>query len=321
MDEKNENIEPLTDLGLALGYSNQCIQSRLNSDLGAGANAGSVLGMTFVATEPLSELVWCAEKGPSNVTLSPPQSNTGGRSAAEKPIDEENFINSDTSFCVKGEVSGKEDLTTSPKSDAGIMLAHALSQECETETIAGKEEVKTPGEVSIWHKQVDTCSPINFEVGEIREMPESGEILHTTLPGDVDRDRANVMKADQIIPFLVQGEPFLGELVRENKHADDGNPNKEIEFLLTSKAYLVNASKHSGALVVDQNFQGRSPLDKLESTADHDVQKLRSENACSKESQKVAAEFLLGLKESSKHVEELLPNPYTSKKRQGKNFI
>lgn len=63
MDENNENIEPVTDLGLALSYSNQCIQSRLNSDSGAGANAGSVLGMTFVATEPLSELVWSTDKG------------------------------------------------------------------------------------------------------------------------------------------------------------------------------------------------------------------------------------------------------------------
>ncbi|KAK9931019.1 hypothetical protein M0R45_018315 [Rubus argutus] len=93
MDVNNENIEPVTDLGLALGYSNQSIQSRLNSDSGAGANAGSVqeLDMTFVATEPLSELVWSSDKGPSNVTLSPPQSITGGRSAAEKPIDEENL--------------------------------------------------------------------------------------------------------------------------------------------------------------------------------------------------------------------------------------
>lgn len=45
------------------------------------------------------------------------------------------------------------------------------------------EEVKTSGEVSILHKQVDTCSPINFEVDEIPEMPETGEILFTTLPG------------------------------------------------------------------------------------------------------------------------------------------
>lgn len=68
--------------------------------------------------------------GPSNVTLSPPQSITGGRSAAEKPIDEENFITSHTSFRVKSEISGKD--ATSPTSDAGIMLACGSNHEYET---------------------------------------------------------------------------------------------------------------------------------------------------------------------------------------------
>lgn len=69
--------------------------------------------------------------GPSNVTLSPPQSITGGRSAAEKPIDEENFITSNISFHVKSEVSGRDTLTTSPTSDAGITLACGSSHEYE----------------------------------------------------------------------------------------------------------------------------------------------------------------------------------------------
>nr|XP_011467863.1 PREDICTED: uncharacterized protein LOC101293145 isoform X1 [Fragaria vesca subsp. vesca]XP_011467867.1 PREDICTED: uncharacterized protein LOC101293145 isoform X1 [Fragaria vesca subsp. vesca] len=309
MDENNENIEPVTDLGLALSYSNQCIQSSLNSDSGAGANAGSVLGMTFVATEPLSELVWSTDKGagPSNVTLSP-QSTTGGRSAAEKPIDEDNFITSDTSFRVKSEAAGKEALTTSPTSDAGIILACGSSHEYETETVANVEEVKTSGEVSILHKQVDTCSPINFEVDEIPEMPETGEILFTTLPGDVDRERDNMMmKSDQLIPFVRQSEPSLGEPVSENMHADDGNLNREMDFILTSKAYLVNESKDSSALVADQSSQGRRPLEKLESTADNDIQKLTNEIAYGAASQKLGSEYLLWDKESFENVEELLP--------------
>lgn len=65
MDVDNENIEPGTDLGLALRYSNQCIQRILHSDSGAGANAGSRIHMTFVAAEPLSELVWSKDKGMS----------------------------------------------------------------------------------------------------------------------------------------------------------------------------------------------------------------------------------------------------------------
>ncbi|KAM5550211.1 hypothetical protein ABKV19_027635 [Rosa sericea] len=309
MDANNENIEPVTDL--ALDYSIQCIQSRLNSDSGAGANAGSVLGMTFVATEPLSELVWSTDKGPSNVNLSPPQSIAGGRSIAENPLEEENFIASDTSFRVKSEAAGKDALTTSPTSDAGIMLARGSSHEYETETFPNVEEVKTAVEVSILHKQVDTCGPINFEIDEIPERPETGENFLTTLPGDVDRERANMMQPDQIIPFVEQSEPLLEDPVGEDIRADDGNPSREMDFLLTSKAYLVNESKDSGAFVVDQISQGSRPLDKLESTADNDVQILRSENAYGAASQKLGSECLLGDKvgdkDSFEKVEELLP--------------
>lgn len=45
------------------------------------------------------------------------------------------------------------------------------------------EEVQTAMEVSILHKQVDTCGPINFKIDEIPEMPETGENFLTTLPG------------------------------------------------------------------------------------------------------------------------------------------
>ncbi|XP_061990379.1 uncharacterized protein LOC133708848 isoform X7 [Rosa rugosa] len=308
MDANNENIEPVTDL--ALDYSIQCIQSRLNSDSGAGANAGSVLGMTFVATEPLSELVWSTDKGagPSNVNLSPPQSITGGRPISEKPLEEENFIASDTSFRVKSEAAGKDALTMSPTSDAGVMLAHGSSHESETaETIPNVEEVKTAMEVSILHKQLDTCGPINFKIDEIPEMPETGENFLTTLPGDVDRERVNMMQPDQIIPFVEQSEPLLEDPVGEDIRADDGNPSREMDFLLTSKAYLVNESRDSGAFVVDQISQGSRPLDKMESTADNDVQILRSENAYGAASQKLGSECLLRDKDSFEKVEELLP--------------
>lgn len=62
-DNENVDVDPVTDLGLALGYSSQCIQRRLNNDSGAGANAGSGLNMTFVSNSPLSELVWSPHKG------------------------------------------------------------------------------------------------------------------------------------------------------------------------------------------------------------------------------------------------------------------
>lgn len=157
MNVDNENIEPVTDLGLALSYSNQCVQRRSNKDSGAGANAGSRIDMTFVANDPLSELVWSPHKGlslkftdsrfvdtktllfwgagPSNVALSPPQSNTDRRSATEKPMDEENFLTPVTSFHLKNEVTCKDTCkdtsTKSPKSDSGVMQLRGLTHEHE----------------------------------------------------------------------------------------------------------------------------------------------------------------------------------------------
>lgn len=115
MNADNENIEPSTDLGLALGYSSQYVKRRLNNGSGAGANAGSGLNVTFVAQNPLSELVWsphkglnlkCADSsladsktllfwgaGPSNVALLPVQGITV---RTDKQISGENFQTSNT---------------------------------------------------------------------------------------------------------------------------------------------------------------------------------------------------------------------------------
>lgn len=66
MDGGNENIEPVTtELGLSLGFSDHNLPTRLNNDLGAGANAAaSRIDMTIVAADPLAELVW-SPHGPS----------------------------------------------------------------------------------------------------------------------------------------------------------------------------------------------------------------------------------------------------------------
>uniref|UniRef100_A0A2P2LGP5 Uncharacterized protein LOC105632094 isoform X1 n=1 Tax=Rhizophora mucronata TaxID=61149 RepID=A0A2P2LGP5_RHIMU len=42
---------------------NQFIQRKATSESGAGANAGSALDRTFVATDPLSELGWSPQEG------------------------------------------------------------------------------------------------------------------------------------------------------------------------------------------------------------------------------------------------------------------
>ncbi|KAH0640375.1 hypothetical protein KY285_036961 [Solanum tuberosum] len=52
------------DLGLALGCTTtRNVYAKLKDAVGAGVNASSTVGMTFAASDPLSELVWSPRKG------------------------------------------------------------------------------------------------------------------------------------------------------------------------------------------------------------------------------------------------------------------
>ncbi|KAJ7979926.1 Zinc finger, CCHC-type [Quillaja saponaria] len=145
MNFDNEKIEPKTDLELTLGYSNQCIQKNFKNDLGAGANANSRVGMMFLSTDPLSELVWSPDKGlslryadpslpdkkisllwdigvgPSNLSLYPPSSIVPGRCTADRPEDENTSVKPIAAVCAKSGVAGRDILTRSPTSDSGVM--------------------------------------------------------------------------------------------------------------------------------------------------------------------------------------------------------
>lgn len=64
MNLEDDKVEPVTDLGLSLNYSDQKdLREALNIHPSAGANAGSSVHMTVVATNPLTELVWSPHKG------------------------------------------------------------------------------------------------------------------------------------------------------------------------------------------------------------------------------------------------------------------
>jgi len=164
MNVDDENTEPVTDLGLALGYSNPCIQRQLNNDSGAGANAGSRIDMTFVAPDPLSELVWSPQKGlclkcadssfadkkasllwgagPSNAAFLMPQSTADGRSDTDNPMVEEVMI-PQVAFHAKDDFAGTNTSTGSPTSDAGSMSGCGPNYEHDT----GKEKVF---QVKLW---------------------------------------------------------------------------------------------------------------------------------------------------------------------------
>lgn len=130
MNVENENKEPVTELGLSLGYSNQLLQRRFSGVSGAGANAGTRLDFEYAATDPLSELVWspqsglslkCADfsygdqkrpllwgEGPSNAGVSSLKKFT------DEPISKDRFIISRGAFQKFCKMEGK-DTPTRPR--------------------------------------------------------------------------------------------------------------------------------------------------------------------------------------------------------------
>ena len=142
MSEENEKIKAKTDFEIFLNYANQCVWKNLKNDSGAGANAASRVDMTFAATDPLSEIVWSPDKGlslksadssladknnslfrdvgPSSMVLALPQNVAGGRSNADKPIDDV-FVKPISVICSKSDIAATDTPTMHPTSGSGIM--------------------------------------------------------------------------------------------------------------------------------------------------------------------------------------------------------
>ncbi|PON53245.1 Zinc finger, CCHC-type domain containing protein [Parasponia andersonii] len=323
MNVDNENIEPVTDLGLALGYSNQCIQRRLNNDSGAGANAGSGINMTFVANNPLSELVWsphkglslkCADSsfadiqkphfsggaGPSNVALLPAQSIIGRTTTTQKNIDEENSPKANTLFQMKSEVAGKDTLTRSSGSDAGVMPVP--SHECETGTCGDAEEIIAAARVSalfIDHQEElgeNNGDEISDRVkSQMAKITETRENHFSTSTGQVNHKRNDIssLKSDQ---------PELDEAQR---NIESSNHTLQIDFILTSEAQRANESQARGDPAANQIFRGRKCLEKMESTSENDLQSLKHEYVCGATNEIVALESSPQVKGSFQQNDEM----------------
>lgn len=122
-------------------------ESLNNDDPGAVANAASRIDMTFVATDTLSELVWypqkglrlrCADGSISNKNGSllwgiVPANTASGLSSdmpisnTEKATSKRNFMASLATCNLGSEVSGGDDSTRFPTSDAGTIRSVMLS--------------------------------------------------------------------------------------------------------------------------------------------------------------------------------------------------
>ncbi|CAK7327193.1 unnamed protein product [Dovyalis caffra] len=310
MNTDDKNIEPVTDLGLDLGYSNQCIQRRLKNDSGAGANAGSSVDKTFVATNALSELVWSPQKGlslkcadgsfsdikPSLLRGAGPINMVSG-SSTDKPGSKEYFMTSLGESDVRNEVAGRgnsKKLVTGvtsmfPSSESrqankiALVLAATVDHEEEVDTAVGlsflqkKEDLRNS-------RAEDINDPMNLQVDEISGTREN------KIPNEPKLD-------------VAQNDPTSEEPFVRFRGVGDGSHTSQTEIASASQVQSVRECEFNDAKMEKAPSSGREhfespscmekerenkverdpyicPLEKMESTAENDLKPPRGENVC-----------------------------------------
>lgn len=301
MKVDSEKIESDSDLGLALGNSNHSIQRPPSNDLntGAGANAGSRIDMAFVASDPLSELVWsphyglslkCADSsladkkgsllwgaGSSTVALSPPQNITVARSTTDKPRDEE-VITPQAASLPENNVVGTNVSTGCPTSDAGVILGCGPSHEHETGPIDNMQGTSTVVGLSVLHVTQ------NEDQRKTEDEPKS---------------------------YLVACEPFLEDPTGRGRDLGSANHISGRSIILVSDVHPVDECRASETPVQNLESSGRRAVEQLEQTAENDVQTPITENDWGAVSKTVESECAHESKNSYQQEEEALPRNET----------
>ncbi|GLU08105.1 hypothetical protein SLE2022_250300 [Rubroshorea leprosula] len=321
MDVDNENIEPVTDTGLSLGYSSYNTQTRLNNDFGAGANAASRIDMTYVAADPLSELVWSPRNGlslkyaecsfsekkpsnlwgarPSNIVLSP-QIVTAGRCSNDIHIDA-NFSTS-LSHMSTGVGVDTLDKSPSPRYTVGISSMGQSDHEHQADkgnsfpgTGAFVEKMNNMGETSLLHLNelndpedskggVDTSGENNHQVTQIDVANQDAAQIDPLFNGPVGGAR-DVGSGDQ----MKGTEVFLvSEVHAENKYVACKAPEQDL--LSPGREHEKSNSfigKESKLEIRKGSSPSLFPSEKLEATAENDFPIPISRSECG--TSKVAA--------------------------------
>ncbi|XP_015573439.2 uncharacterized protein LOC8280168 isoform X2 [Ricinus communis] len=314
MNVDDKNIEPSTNLSLALGYSNQCIQRNLSNDPGAGANAASTADITFVATDPLSELVWSPHKGlslrcadgsfidkkPSLLPGVGPTYMASG-SSSDKPIsntgklfDNEICIASLPACKLASEISG-DNSTTFLTSNVGIM---PLSGTGLDKTATGDQVVEMKNAVNYFLQKEDLRNDkaedeTKLDVAQNYRTFEEPIVRAT----DVNDDHELGMEIVLVSDFhTVKGREDYG--IKIQNAACSGKENEEPPS--------VREKDRENKMVIGR--PGIFSLDKLESTAENDLETPFGENSCSMRNKNLASESADRVENNTQH--ELIPIEY-----------
>ncbi|GMI70472.1 hypothetical protein HRI_000716500 [Hibiscus trionum] len=340
---ESENIEPVTDLGLALGYSDHGIQRRLSNDLGAGANAASRIDRTFVATDPLSELVWSPRKGlslkstecsvadkkhplvwragPSNMFFSLQQTNASARSSDDRPMDEEISHKSESTFHdMNPKVANIDNLDKSSANDDTIKLCHEQKTDNDNSSkgIADFVEDINPkigkcDENLIEENDLVDSKGACFSCEDNTPVAEIADRIENNFPSPLDERKPGVVKLSRMEIVLAS------KVYDNNEHESCMLPEKNPTF--------PGRKQDESASLMDKKGKSKMkgyisstlwPMEKLEATAENDLRVLIGDNACVA-SKVSGSESASEVEKNIQHYKEIKPEEISGDKHSPTN--
>ncbi|XP_019427700.1 PREDICTED: uncharacterized protein LOC109335907 isoform X2 [Lupinus angustifolius] len=291
MSSDSKIIKPKTDFQLVLNYSNQRVWK---NESGAGANAVSrAVDMTFSSTDgPLSEIVWSPSKGfslncvdssfddknssvyrdvePSSMVLALIQSVTGCISTTAEPLDDV-FVKPISTISTKNDISSSGSPTKHPKGASdGVIQDCRAHEEHNTGSGGNMEKMYTARRVCDFsNDQANVETAIISEIKGNKSSNISGHVDH----GPVDN---SLKQADE-------PQPSMELNPSPRKHSNgvmDSSFGKQVVVTEDSLYTEVEHINESDALKSPR----RSPLEKLESSAENNLQTFNCEATCAAKS-------------------------------------
>ncbi|KAI4345755.1 hypothetical protein L6164_012852 [Bauhinia variegata] len=305
MNAQSEKIDPKTDLELGLNYSSQCIQKILNNDSSAGANATSRLeNATFVASGPLSELVWSADKGlslkcadssfaknpshfwdvgPSNKVLAQTRNIFGGMSAAEE-LQDDAVLKPDAAICAKGDIAGTDTPTGHPIGDSSVMAECKASEELDKGSSGNTDEMDTAGASNLINQNEN---PINSMEKNICSEANIGSDEISGIKGDKSSAISGHKRSvDDLSPHSHEPKPSMEQNPLPRFYScggggdvGSGHQALETDDIWCHKVEPVTECKGADAPGTTLASSSRSPFEILESTAENDLRTANCEAA------------------------------------------
>ncbi|KAL0548184.1 hypothetical protein IC582_012631 [Cucumis melo] len=290
MNEDYKSIEPGTDLGLGLGYTDQYIQGRLTNRSGVGANAGSMVDVKYVTTDSLSELVWSPHKGLSlrcadssfnnrktsilwdaaanKASFALPQSVIAEKSTSDNLLDNRTIVLSQAESHLKNISEGKQTSNSTSSDDAACMTSEVQMTLDKGVGNFANETLSNADVAVVCFKEEDLPA-----TGEV-DITNAGNILvdEVLTIGKNDSSSVSINRINEV--SMKRGEPELDKLQHESLDMDSvrGDINED-KYISTGKVVLQPLN------MFEPTVSRPTFLGKLESSAENDSQNMNDKNA------------------------------------------